>query len=155
MRLLYIESDGNVRWTKDLIGDKIPPYAILSHTWKEGQEVTFADLKDLDNAGDTDTPDKEGYKKIRFCAQQAKRDGPEYFWVDTCCIDKANNTELSKAINSMFRRYQNAEKCYVLLSDIENDTLEGNGESAFRLSSRAASLALASFIDHGSWGGGV
>jgi hypothetical protein len=28
-----------------LVGDdKIPPYAILSHTWDEGQEVTFDDL---------------------------------------------------------------------------------------------------------------
>ncbi|RYN80660.1 hypothetical protein AA0119_g13495 [Alternaria tenuissima] len=103
MRLLYITPDERLGWTEDLIGDKIPPYAILSHTWKEGQEVTFADLKDLDNAVDVDTQRKEGYQKIRFCAQQAKRDGLDYFWVDTCCIDKANNTELSRAINSMFR----------------------------------------------------
>jgi hypothetical protein len=54
--------------------------------------------------------------------------------VDTCCIDKANCTELLKATNSMFRWYQNAEKCYVFLSDVRNDTLEGDGESAFRQS---------------------
>ncbi|KAA8613752.1 hypothetical protein PtrSN002B_009906 [Pyrenophora tritici-repentis] len=79
MRLLYIKSDGKLRWTGDKIGDKIPPYAILSHTWKEGQEVTFADLKDLDNAVDVDTQRKEGYQKIRFYAQQAKRDNLDYF----------------------------------------------------------------------------
>ncbi|KAF2846474.1 HET-domain-containing protein [Plenodomus tracheiphilus IPT5] len=134
MRLLYTASDGNLRWTEDLIRDKIPPYAILSHTWKEGQEATFANLKDLDNAVYFDAQSKEGYQKIRFCAQQAKLDGLEYFWVDTCCIDKANNTELSKAINSMFRWYRNAERCYVFLSDVENDTLEGDGESAFKQS---------------------
>jgi hypothetical protein len=33
----------------------------------------------------------------------AKRDGLQYFWVDTCCIDKSNNVELQEAINSMFR----------------------------------------------------
>jgi len=38
-----------------------PPYAILSHTWTEGQEVTFGDLKDLDKAVDVDTQSKEGY----------------------------------------------------------------------------------------------
>lgn len=134
MRLLHTTVDGGLGWTEDLIGDKIPPYAILSHTWKEGQEVTFANLKDLDNAVDVDTQRKEGYRKIRFCAQQADRDGLHYFWVDTCCIDKANNTELSKAINSMFRWYQNAKRCYVFLSDVKNDTLEGNGESEFRQS---------------------
>ncbi|CAN9092244.1 unnamed protein product [Alternaria alternata] len=134
MRLLHTTGDGRLGWTEDLIGDKIPPYAILSHTWKEGQEVTFADLKDLDNAVDVDTQRKEGYRKIRFCAQQAKRDGLDYFWVDTCCIDKANNTELSRAINSMFRWYQNAERCYVFLSDVANDTSEIDSKSALKQS---------------------
>ncbi|OWY44641.1 HET-like protein [Alternaria alternata] len=134
MRLLYTTGDERLGWTEDLIRDKIPPYAILSHTWKEGQEVTFADLKDLDNAVDVDTQRKEGYRKIRFCAQQAKRDGLDYFWVDTCCIDKANNTELSRAINSMFRWYQNAKRCYVLLSDVANDTSEIDSKSALKQS---------------------
>jgi hypothetical protein len=129
MRLLYTASDGTFRWTKDIIrSEEIPPYAILSHTWGE-QEVVFDDLKDTENA-----QSKEGYRKIRFCAQQAKLDGLDHFWVDTCCIDKANNTELSKAINSMFRWYQNAKKCYVFLSDVGSDTLEGDGESEFKQS---------------------
>jgi hypothetical protein len=42
----------------------------------------------------------------------------QYFWVDTCCIDKSNAVELQEAINSMFRWYQNAVKCYVYLSDV-------------------------------------
>jgi hypothetical protein len=132
MRLLYTESDGGVRWTKDYIGnDEIPSYAILSHTWGE-QEVTFDDLKSLDSVKDTEVKSKAGWDKIRFCAQQAKRDGLDYFWVDTCCIDKANNTELSEAINSMFRWYQNARRCYVYLSDVEKSTLDVDGESSRR-----------------------
>ncbi|KAF1828168.1 HET-domain-containing protein [Decorospora gaudefroyi] len=59
---------------------------------------------------------------------EAKRDGLDYFWMDTCCIDKANNRELSEAINSMIHSYHNAGKCYVFLSDVENNCLEGNGE---------------------------
>lgn len=46
---------------------------------------------------------KTGYKKIRFCGEQAELDGIQYIWVDTCCIDKSNGTELAAAINSMFR----------------------------------------------------
>jgi hypothetical protein len=133
MRLLYTASDGSLSWTNDLVGKETPPYAILSHTWG-GQEVAFRDLQNYKDIGDADARLKGGYQKIFFCAQQAKRDGLDYFWVDTCCIDKANNTELSKAINSMFRWYQNSRKCYVFLSDVENDTLEGDGESAFRQS---------------------
>jgi hypothetical protein len=128
MRLLSITSDEGLRWTPDLIGGNIPPYVILSHTWTEGQEVTFADLKDLDKAVDIDAQSKKGYQEIRFCAQQAKQDDLDYFWVDTCCIDKANNTELSEAINSMFRWYQKAEKCYVFLSDVKYNDSEENGK---------------------------
>jgi len=61
---------------------------------------------------------KAGYDKIRFCGEQARRDGLQYFWVDTCCIDKSDSAELSEAINSMFRWYRNAAKCYVYLSDV-------------------------------------
>lgn len=139
MRLLYTTGDERIRWTEDLIGDEIPPYAILSHTWG-GQEATFKDLRNYSNIEEVDAKVKEGYQKIFFCAQQAKRDNLGYFWVDTCCIDKTNNTELSEAINSMFRWYQNAEKCYVFLSDVEEKSLEQSGklrrrwEAAFRKS---------------------
>lgn len=111
MRLLkYV--DGKISLTKDLAGD-IPQYAILSHTWgPDEEEVTYQDLVDGTGAG------KIGYEKIRFCAQQAARDSLQYFWIDTCCIDKADHTELQKAINSMFRWYQNAAKCYVYLVDV-------------------------------------
>lgn len=137
MRLLYTDSGEKLKWTEDLIGERIPPYAILSHTWQEGQEVTFDDFKNLGNAEDSKASDKEGYHKIHFCAQQAKRDGLDYFWIDTCCIDKTNNTELSEAINSMFRWYQNAERCYVYLTDVDTNTLDEDAklprtrESAF------------------------
>jgi hypothetical protein len=45
-------------------------------------------------------------------------DGIQYFWVDTCCINKSTSNELSTAINSMFRWYQRAARCYVYLSDV-------------------------------------
>jgi hypothetical protein len=70
MRLLLRSDTGDISLTKDFVGDDpIPPYAILSHTWKEGQEVTFRDLTDGTGL------DRAGYNKIRFCGQQAERDG--------------------------------------------------------------------------------
>jgi hypothetical protein len=132
MRLLRTTSHGSLEWTKDFISDnEIPPYAILSHTWGE-QEVTFDDLRMLDNIKGVDAASKLGYDKIRFCAQQAQRDGLAYIWVDTCCIDKTNNTELSEAINSMFRWYKKAKKCYVYLSDVEKNTLDSDNVSSQR-----------------------
>lgn len=112
MRLLQVDENGEFSLTDDLI-DNIPPYAILSHTWgKDHEEVNFKDL----TIGPRVT--KSGYKKLRFCAEQALRDGLLHFWVDTCCIDKSNSAELQEAINSMFRWYRNAMKCYVYLSDV-------------------------------------
>lgn len=111
MRLLHLES-GNLSLTEDCT-EHVPPYAILSHTWgKDTEEVTFDDFR----AG-TYT-DKIGYRKIKFCGEQAARDGFQYFWIDACCINKSNLPELSEAINSMFRWYRDAAKCYVYLSDV-------------------------------------
>jgi len=123
MRLLKLGHGGEFSLTDDLIGDNIPPYAILSHTWGP-EEVTFQDL--VARTGKA----KAGYEKIKFCAERAKRDGLEFFWVDTCCLDKSNSNELSEAINSMFRWYRNAAKCFVYLADISITSHEQNNEQS-------------------------
>jgi hypothetical protein len=97
MHLLKFDSDGTRSLSK-FIGDKIPRYAILSHTWEaDNQEVTFKDI--IGGSGSS----KAGYRKIRFCGEQANRDRLQYFWVDSCCIDKSSSADLAEAINSMFR----------------------------------------------------
>lgn len=132
MRLLHTTSDGKLELTRDYIGDeRIPDYAILSHTWKGGEEVTFNDMEGIDATKHIAAQSNEGYRKIRFCAQQAKRDGLNYFWIDTCCINQSSSSELHEAINSMFRWYQKAKKCYVFLSDVESNTVNRDRESAF------------------------
>jgi hypothetical protein len=110
MRLLYFQGDGTLAFT-DFGRQRPPPYAILSHTWGE-EEVTFQDL----TYGICTS--LAGFKKIAFCGEQAAKDGLKYFWVDTCSIDKSNLPELTRSINSMFRWYRNASKCYVYLADV-------------------------------------
>jgi hypothetical protein len=135
MRLLQYDGAGRYSLTGPFPNDNpTRRYAILSHTWgADSDEVTFNDLMN------STSMDKPGYKKIQFCAEQARQDGLEYFWIDTCCIDKENKAELSHALNSMFRWYRNADRCYVYLSDVstarrnaDSDTSEW--ESAFRRS---------------------
>lgn len=89
------------------------PYTILSHTW-EDEEVSFADIQDLDRA-----KLKAGFGKIQGACDIALSDGFRYIWIDTCCIDKSSSAELSEAINSMYNYYHDAELCYVYLSDID------------------------------------
>lgn len=112
MRLLEGKPSGGYI-LREFISTNLPAYAILSHTWGlDGEEVSFYDME----AGTGES--KTGYRKIQFCARQAAADGLRYFWVDTCCIDKKNAVELSEAVNSMFRWYQKAARCYVYLSDV-------------------------------------
>ncbi|KAK6819500.1 hypothetical protein PG987_015983 [Apiospora arundinis] len=128
MRLLKQEADGTFGLTSDLTDD-IPKYAILSHTWgSDDQEVSFADI--VEGRGRR----KDGYRKIEFCGNQAARDEIGHFWVDTCCINKSSSTELQEAINSMFRWYQQAAKCYVYLPDVSSKVTSDQPEwaTAFR-----------------------
>ena len=113
MRLLSLDGLGKLSWT--VCSGTTPPYAILSHTWGDA-EFLFDDL--VNDTGRC----KPSYEKIKFCAKQATQDQLQDFWVDTCCIDRWNLHELSKAINSMFRWYQNAAKCYVFLLDVSAST---------------------------------
>ncbi|KAI0424303.1 heterokaryon incompatibility protein-domain-containing protein [Xylaria sp. FL1042] len=99
---------------EEFIGNAIPRYAILSHTWGT-EEVSFQEWCDKDLAAG-----KAGYKKIFSACQQARADGLQYLWVDTNCIDKKSSAELSEAINSMFAFYGNSDRCYVYLADFHN-----------------------------------
>ena len=96
---------------EEFLGRNIPKYAILSHTWEDG-EVSF---KDMESPG---AVAKQGYRKIEMTCQLARDASLDYAWVDTCCIDKSSSAELSEAINSMFRWYQRAEVCFAYLSDL-------------------------------------
>jgi hypothetical protein len=132
MRLLKRDDDGYFNLVD--YNNNSPPYAILSHTWGTGKddEVTFNDI--VQRTGSN----KPGFTKLEFCYTQALADGLHYFWVETCSIDKSNSTELQTAINSMFRWYQDAARCYVYLSDVsvyaQNGESHVEWESAFRKS---------------------
>lgn len=91
--------------------DPVPPYAILSHTWGE-EEVTFKD-----HASEARIHLK-GWSKVTKCCELAAADGWEWVWIDTCCIDKSDSSELSEAINSMLRWYGEAQICYAYLGDV-------------------------------------
>ncbi|KAF2786713.1 HET-domain-containing protein, partial [Melanomma pulvis-pyrius CBS 109.77] len=134
IRLLQRKPDGEIVLREPTSGD-VPAYAILSHTWGK-DEVIFQDMEV--NADMSKTVSKAGWRKIEFCAKQVAADGLQYFWVDTCCIDKKNAVELGAAINSMFRWYQNATRCYVYLSDVSKPDNEVDGERAWEKAFRTS-----------------
>jgi ankyrin repeat protein len=110
MRLIDVEK----KKLEEFIGDSIPPYAILSHTWgADEDEILYQDIEQ-------GNVNKSGPQLVKFeaCCKQALQDGLRYAWIDTCCIPRSDFTELSEAINSMFRWYKNAAICYAYLADV-------------------------------------
>ncbi|KIJ58939.1 hypothetical protein HYDPIDRAFT_160759, partial [Hydnomerulius pinastri MD-312] len=108
MRLLDTKSKS----LKEFRGDELPQYAIFSHCW----QATELSLQDMDRPNARELPE---YTKVSRCCDQAFVDGYKYIWMDTCCIDKNSSSELSEAINSMYRWYKRATVCYVFLEDVK------------------------------------
>jgi hypothetical protein len=78
----------------EYFGGDIPEYAILSHTWGEG-EVLYGDLEIIEK--EETEPGwklvnrsiiekarfKAGWKKVNYSCDQAKKDGFAFVWIDT------------------------------------------------------------------------
>ncbi|KAH8679640.1 heterokaryon incompatibility protein-domain-containing protein, partial [Tricladium varicosporioides] len=114
---------------EEFTGERIPLYAILSHTWG-AEEISFQDMQSLMAVKQL----KLGYSKIRHCCEIAAKDGFKYLWADTCCIDKTSSSELSEAINSMYRWYASAKVCFVYLADVASSEDPYKSDSGFRRS---------------------
>ncbi|KAL4062249.1 heterokaryon incompatibility protein-domain-containing protein [Scleroderma yunnanense] len=94
-------------------------YAVLSHRWAD-PEVSYDEMIELakmEREERDEIRQRGGYRKILASCEQAQRDKYEWLWVDTCCINKQSSAELSEAINSMYRWYQNSSVCYAYLHD--------------------------------------
>ncbi|KAK7437911.1 hypothetical protein VKT23_018346 [Stygiomarasmius scandens] len=97
--------------------DEYPSYAILSHRWLD-EEVTYQEyLRPRD-----ETKRKSGYRKILQACKQASRDGFEYIWIDTCCINQEDQDEVARNVKSMYAYYGNSDVCYAYLVDISTKT---------------------------------
>jgi hypothetical protein len=115
MRLLNTQS---LELSRPYVPREVPDYAILSHRW-DTEEVTFADIS---NASILELHSrlraKTGFAKIQGACQLAYKDGYEWIWIDSCCIDKSSSAELQEAINSMWGYYARSNICYVYLTDV-------------------------------------
>ncbi|TBU24285.1 heterokaryon incompatibility protein-domain-containing protein [Dichomitus squalens] len=103
-------------------------YAILSHVWDTHGELSYEDLRTIQQdyrpGGHRATSqtsiweDPRLSSKVRRACERARKDGFRYIWIDSCCIDKRNSAELSEAINSMYAWYRLAKLCYAFLADV-------------------------------------
>ncbi|KAI1258940.1 HET-domain-containing protein [Xylariaceae sp. FL1019] len=106
MRLMNTDT-GDI---EEFFGQSIPHYAILSHCWGD-DEISFHEWVNRHTL--PELRQRQGCQKIEAFCDLVKSEG--HF----CCIDKSSSQELSEAINSMFRWYQDAEICLVYLYDYD------------------------------------
>ena len=113
---------------EEFMSNERPPYAILSHTWKQ-EEILLADIRDGTAAS------KKGYAKLIGCCKKAAEHGFDWVWIDTCCIDKTSSAELSEAINSMYAWYESSTTCLAYLQDVS--VSQGGGKHYIRQFTRS------------------
>jgi hypothetical protein len=95
----------------EFIGDQLPDYVILSHTWGV-DEASYQDVQAKN------CQDRKGWSKVLGACKQARTDGFKWIWCDMICIDKSSSAELQESINSMFKWYQKSMICYAYLVDV-------------------------------------
>ncbi|TBU43755.1 heterokaryon incompatibility protein-domain-containing protein [Dichomitus squalens] len=132
-------------------------YAILSHTW-DAVEQTYEEVRELQRPYASNgvlrsslaphnrslsNPERELRPlwdnpelsaKVRDACTAAREAGYRYIWIDSCCIDKTSSSELSEAINSMYKWYALSAACYAYLADVPFDEDHRASRSSFRRS---------------------
>lgn len=106
MRLLHAQ----YLYMRKFTDEDIPPYVIVSHRWRE-DEVTYQDFEHNTFSR------RHGYHKVKESCRIALEANYNWVWLDTCCIDKRNFTELNEAINAMYKWYQKASLCVAYVFD--------------------------------------
>jgi hypothetical protein len=117
----------------------IPDYIILSHTWGS-DEVLFEDAKSGSLLDNSLANNKAGFIKVKGTCNEARRNGYDWVWIDSLCINKTSSAELQEAINSMWNWYRLANVCYVFLEDTEHRDLVPERDDTIRWFSRGWTL---------------
>ncbi|KAF2489671.1 hypothetical protein BU16DRAFT_585902 [Lophium mytilinum] len=97
----------------------------------------------------TELPKRRGFAKIKGFCDLASASNCRYGWVDTCCINKGNSSELTEAINSMYLWYSCSALCVVYLEDIPQKQFSDSEwfDRGWTLQELIAPKAV-SFFDH-------
>ena len=117
---------------RKFVPTRIPQYAIASHRWcQDEDELSLDAIKGKHEGYQT----KKGYMKLEGFVDFVKShlQHIEWLWIDTCCINRNSDAELSESINSMYKWYANAEVCLAYLADVEARDLNSFKQSEWFL----------------------
>lgn len=106
---------------------KAEGYAILSHHWMDTEilchEIRHYSHELRETRGRHRVPQLD---KILGACVTAREQGIRWMWIDSCCINKPNSSELAESINSMFKFYADALVCFAYLADVRRDSNAAN-----------------------------
>nr|OQO19651.1 hypothetical protein B0A51_16632 [Rachicladosporium sp. CCFEE 5018] len=100
----------------------IQRYAILSHRW-HAKEISYQHLESAEKIAES--INLPHFAKIRSACAKAASLGYQWLWIDTCCINKQDNAELTESLNSMYKWYRQASECLIYLSDVDHTVAKG------------------------------
>lgn len=107
----------------DFPGHHVPRYTITSHRWCS-DEASFKDISKKRYRPSEGLKKLEGFCKFvrddnnRKAAIGRQDEICKWIWLDTVCIKKEADAEVTESINSMFHWYWRAEVCYAYLVDV-------------------------------------
>ena len=108
-------------------------YAILSHRWGV-EEILFSQIgqfaQELRHTKHRHALPQ--LDKILGACITARKQGLQWIWIDNCCINKSDSSELTESINSMFKWYSEAVVCLTYLSDVRQTPESKGGSEVFR-----------------------
>ena len=96
-------------------------YAMLSHRWERKEPL----LHDIEGTVVYNLDPVGGIPKLQSFCKVARDAGIRWAWSDTCCIDKTNNVELQKSVNTMFVWYRHSALTIIYLSDVSPSSKPG------------------------------
>lgn len=103
-------------------GFKVQGYAVLSHRWMEPEILCHQVgryAQELRNTrGRHHVPQLD---KILGACITARQKGISWMWIDSCCINKRESSELAESINSMYKWYTEAVICLTHFADVRRD----------------------------------
>ena len=113
MRLLHTGTLELHTFPPDVADNGRPPYAVLSHCWREGQLSYSEFANDRERALTLDS-----FSFVKKACQAAKESNIDYLWIYTICVDQSSTAEVSEAANSAFAWMSRCEHLFVYLDDL-------------------------------------
>ena len=96
-------------------------YVMLSHRWEEPEaskhEIADKVIYELDPVG--------GIVKLQSFCKVVRDAGYRWAWMDTCCIDQKDPTDIQRSVHSMFAWYRHSALTIIYLSDVPPSSKSG------------------------------